>query len=247
MKTSAVMDLPRQPIAPPVIHNHNQVAWPGIIATGFLCLVALLPILWWFLVFLFDRLGYRNPEAAVAWWLVVVPLVFIILWMLSVLVGDILDRVFDYKMEIAAMVQETERLRLLQEQSSVDGMRINSQDAPFAKLILAVMHDAYKYGPKGARGEIRWSRRQAYALAKQHNLGLSELQCGRLAGWLLSHNVISEKDQINRAHFDDLGSVKALVSRVYNIPINMVSDIGMSAHHLYGAGKDQWNNPLSPD
>lgn len=226
---------------PQTIYNHNHTTnWPGIIFAIVLSSIVTLPMLWWFLVYLFERLGSRQPEQQAALWVISIPLLLAGGWLIKWLVLAVLDSFFGYRLEMQKELTEQKRLELLARQSSVDSMRMNDEDRAFARLVIAIMSDAYEHGPKGARGEIRWSRRSAKAIAEQHNLGLSERKCGEVATWLLKYGVITDKDEIS-ARYPDLGAVKVLINRVFNVPVVSGKDIGMTGHYLRGVDDESWN------
>jgi hypothetical protein len=227
--TAAAGVFPRPPIQPPVIHNHNQIPWPGIILALFACFLALLPILWWILVFLADRLGYRNPEMAVAEFLIFLPFGGGGLWFVAWLIGSILSRLHDHDERMMALRIEMEKVKLLTAQSSIEPGRMTEEDFNFARVILAVMMAAYRWrednqdAPFSGRWRP-WSLDSSLDTAKRIKVNITRTQANTVSKWLHEKGIVTAPDggQITR-RYPDLASVRIMLDREFGRPIQVVS------------------------
>lgn len=218
--------LPSLPPGPTNIHQHST-NWPGIIIAAVLSTVAIMPVLWLFLVYLFGELGAVNPGREAAFWVVSIPFAFIIGWLVKWLLLAILDSLFRYRLEIAKEVTERKRIELLAVQSSVDPGRMTETDYQFAQVILAVMNEAYGYIEKydaPFKGRARpWSINSALEMAKAMDLTLTQDQAGQVVKWLRANNVVTGKldGQVNVGKYPDLGTVRALLDNKFGRPITV--------------------------
>lgn len=232
MNNSAAGVLPpgARPIIPPgqtTIHNHST-GWASIIAVSVICAVALLPVGWFMLVFLFDRLGYINPEREAAFWLVAVPLVTLAVWLVKWLVLAVMDSWFSFSLEVQREVTERERIRLQAAQSTLDPGRMNEEDYKFARVILAVMMTAYQWRENSGRstfpGKWRpWSLNSALEAADKIGVKLTRDKANEVSKWLHDKGVITSPDggQIT-AKYPDLASVREMLDRKYGRPIQVL-------------------------
>jgi hypothetical protein len=224
---SAAVEMPRV-TAPTTIHNHGT-NWPMIIITGVGCALLSLPILWVFFVYLFQQLGYNQPQRVAAWWILAVPIFLIIVWAVGWLADRILSEVREIVVETQKEVTRREEVRLLAAQTSIDPGRMNEADYEFARVILAVMMIAYEWQKVNQRLEFPgrwrpWSMRSAKETAKGIGIKLTDAQANGVSLWLHNHNVITSADsgQITKT-YPDLSNVRLLLEKEYGKPIVVVS------------------------
>jgi hypothetical protein len=182
----------------------NGPPWVGIIVISFLCLIVLLPILWWIAVFILDEAGVRTPERALAQGLMTLAWLLIVLLLgaafVRYLVLAVLDAIFAHKQAMKEMDIEIARSRQLLAQRAM-GHRANTEDQRFARLIQLVMWYAYdhlsKHGPYGSNDARPWSRGQAEKLVlagETKPVGYS--MAARVRPFLSEHLVIRD-NQVN--------------------------------------------------
>lgn len=220
------LPLPMRPPSPTTIHQHST-NWPGIIAVSVLLAVGIMPVMWLFLVFLFDQLGSLNPAREAAFWVISVPFALVAGWLIKWLLLAILDSVFSFRLEIAKEVTERKRIELLAIQSSVEPGRMTETEYQFAQVILAVMNEAYGYvdkhqAPFKGRGRP-WSVRSALDIAKGMGITITQDQAGQVVKWLRSNDVVigALDGQVNVGQYPDLGKVRALLDSKFGKPITV--------------------------
>lgn len=225
---AAVIEQPQQPA---VVHNYNQVSWPGIILVGFICLLMIFPVVWWMLVFLFDQMGYNRPEQAAAEFVMVVvllPLVGLGLWFIASIVGGFLNRLFIHNEEMERIRLELEKTKLLAASATVEPDRMNRADYDFAKVIVAVMMSAYEWREKNGKtfpGRWRpWSLDSSLQTARKIGVKITNDKANEVSKWLYDRGVITSPDggQIADA-YKDLLSVRTMINREFGRPIQVVS------------------------
>jgi len=229
MNNAAVGALPHpivQP-GPTTIHNHST-SWASIIAVSVACALAILPVGWFALVFLFDRMGAADPEKEAAFWVVIIPGLFIISWLVKWLILAVMDSWFSFSLEVQKEVTERERIKFQAAQVSLDPGRMNDEDYQFAKVILAVMMTAYRWQENSGRstfpGKWRpWSLNSALETAETIGVKITRNQANEVSKWLHSHGIITSPDggQI-AAKYPDLSSVRAMLDREYGRPVQVV-------------------------
>ena len=225
-KVNNVAALPRFPAPGPTTIHHHGTNWPGIIFVGALCALASLPILWWFLVSLFSYLGSPRPEREVAFWLISIPIALVIGWFIKWLLISVLDTVLDYKLEVHKELTRREEVRLLAAQTTIDPGRMNEADYEFARLIVAVMEQAYSYlkanGPFVGMSRP-WSRRSAKRLADSLGIKVSEDKANEVGGWLRDRDIISGPlgGQINAGRYKSLSEVREVIDKEFGKPITI--------------------------
>jgi hypothetical protein len=229
MNNAAAGVLPRPDIqpGPTTIHNHST-GWASIIAVSVACAVALLPVFWFILVFLFDRMGYADPEREAAFWVVFIPFVFLADWLAKWLVLAIVDSLFGFLLEVEQEKTKRESIRLQVVQTTLDPGRMNEEDYQFAKVILAVMMTAYDWQEKNNYtsfpGRWRpWSLSSSLDTANEIGVKFTRDRANEVSKWLHKRGVITSPDggQIT-AKYPDLGSVRAMLDGEYGRPIQVV-------------------------
>lgn len=226
----AIPNAPRPVIqpGPTTIHNHGT-SWAGIIATGFVCAVVTLPVFWFVLVFLFDKMGASDPEAEAAFWIVLVPVLFLAGWLAKWLLLSFMDSWFSFRLEVERENTERARVKLLAVQTTIEPGRMNEDDFNFARVILAVMMTAYGWQESSGRatfpGKWRpWSMRSALETANGIGVKLSRDRANEVSVWLHKKGVITspESGQITPA-FPDLSNVRAMLDKEFGKPIQVIS------------------------
>lgn len=227
LNNAASSTLPR-PIIPPgptTIHNHGT-SWPGIIAVCYLCALALLPVGWWSLVFLFEQMGGTKKEAAQL--VVSFPVLFFAGWLLKWILLAFLDTSNSFKLEVERELTRREEVRLLAAQTTLDPGRMTEADYDFARVILAVMMRAYDLLAEGRdrfRGRYRpWSLASSLEAAEKIGVKISQDKANRVSFWLTEHGVITDPDtgQITPA-YPDLSNVRALLDKEFGKPIVVIT------------------------
>jgi len=193
MNNAAAMSIPSGPRpivqpGPTTIHNHG-VSWAGIIATAFVCALLLLPVFWYVLVFLFDKMRARDPESDAAFWIVIFPALFIGGWLLKWLLLAFMDSWFGFRLEIEKEATERKRIELLAVQTTIEPGRMNESDFEFARVILAVMMTAYGWQESSSKtafpGKWRpWSMRSTLETANGIGIKLSHERANEVSVWL---------------------------------------------------------------
>lgn len=214
-----------------IVHNYNQISWPGIIVVAFICLLAVFPVLWWILVFLFGEMGYYRPEKAAAEFVMIVvllPLGFGILWFAAHIVSGFLNRIFLHSEEMERIRLELEKTKLLAASAAIEPDRMNRTDYDFAKVIVAVMMSAYEWREKNGAtfpGRWRpWSLDSSLQTARKIGVKITNDKANEVSKWLYDRGVITSPDggQITNA-YQDLLSVRTMINREFGRPIQVVS------------------------
>lgn len=222
---------PARPIVTPgntTIHNHG-VSWPAIIAVAFLCALLLLPVGWFALVFLFDKMGARDAESEAAFWVVFIPVFILAGWLLKWLLLAVIDCWRGWDLEIEQERSQQARDNLLSAQTALDPGRMNESDFEFARVILAVMMIAYDWLAQHGGGPFRgawrpWSMRSAKEAAAGIGVKLTDTQANGVSLWLHDKGVIDSPagGQITKT-YPDLSNVRLLLEKEYGKPIVVVS------------------------
>jgi hypothetical protein len=229
LNTMAPLSLPDP--GPTTIHNHST-PWVGIIVVAFFCLVISFPVLWWMLVFLADKAGYRDPEAAVAWWLLFAPMVAGLVAIARLAFLDIAlaawDKWLAFRLEVEQEVSRREHDKLLTAGASIASGRMTDADYEFARVVLAVMTRAYdqmaQRGGAPFRGQGRpWSQSQSLSTAEEIKAKISGDKALEVGRWLERHGVITqaERGQIITRNYPDIAAVKRVLDREYDKPIRV--------------------------
>lgn len=240
MDTTAPMVLPEPTTGPTTIHNHG-IPWVGIIVVAFGCLIAALPVLWWMLVFLADRAGFRDPEAAIAWFLLFAPMVAGLVGLVRWAILDGWAMWLNAQVEIQKEMTRQSHNRLLTASASVDPGRMNSADYDFARVVVAVMQKAFDFleaNPVPGKFPARWrpwSMRSALETAEAIGVKLSQDRANSVSTWLYERGIIDQPDggQITR-RFQDLASVRRVIDAEYGKPIRLNNPPIIS-------GSDNWS------
>lgn len=213
---------------PTTIHNHST-SWPGVIFAGFLCAVALLPLTWYILVFLFDQMGSANPRKDAAFWIVAILFAIIGIYLLNWFLPRYIDSWFNFKLEVEKEVTRREEVRLLAVQTAIEPGRMNEADYEFARVVLAVMQNAYSFldrqGYVTFPGRARpWSKSAVLETADKIGIKITQDRALSVSKWLADRGVITSPDlgQIAPA-FPDLSNVRAMLDREFGKPIQLVS------------------------
>jgi hypothetical protein len=224
--------VPARPIITPgntTIHNHG-IPWPAIIAVSFVCAVIILPPVGWFiLVFLFEKMGAANPEKETAFWLIIIPVLFLAGWLLKWVLLSFFDSWLDYKKEVERELTRRVEANLLQAQTTIDPGRYNEADYDFARVIISVMANAYSWLEKEEYktfpGRWRpWSLSSSKKTADEIGVKISQDKANEVSKWLFDRGVITDpvSGQIAGA-FPTLSSVKAMLDNEFGRPIHQVS------------------------
>lgn len=223
IKNAAAMVLEQEPTTVNVDARSDST---GPIVVTFVCAVVGLFLLWHIGVFILDRAGFDDPEAALAV-MIVGLLALLALVGVAALAGRLifsgpLQAYYDYKTGLAQLAAETARQNRLTAQAPM-GHRANSEDQRFIKLIEAVCFEAYghiaKHGQYNGKDPRPWSRRQAEAVVlagEQEPVG-SKLG-GQVRGWLSQRGVI-KNNQLNLDRYPSFGHVQHLLLTEFDLPI----------------------------
>lgn len=190
MNNAAAGALPAQD-RPPIsqtVHNHGA-NWPGIVIVGFVCLLAILPVFWLILTFLFGQLGSRNPSYDAAWWLIYPPLG---LCGLAVLKWFLTDW-FAHKERMAEKLAEISYNKMLMAGTSTTAdYGRNQRKAAIIKAVMAqVYRDLRDNNLPYKNGASRpWSKRQAEGLTIPGLGKVSQAEAEKVRDWLLEFQMI---------------------------------------------------------
>lgn len=220
--------------------NQASSPWPGIIFTGFICLLIFIPIVWGIGVFLLTKAGVYQAEQTLAQGLVTLAWVAIVIMMGTALVRYIilavLDAVFAHKQAMKQMDLDMMRRQQLLAQVPT-AHRANEEDRRFARLIQLVMWKAYdhlnKHGQYNANDPRPWSRGQVEELVlagEKTKVGYSMAR--RVRPFLSEHMIITSDNQINTARYPSLSDVQHLLNRLYDIPVTVNQAVPVSSPAL---------------
>ena len=220
--------MPRPVPGPTTIHNHSA-SWAGIIAIGFVCFLALFPVFWWSLVFLFDQMGSRQPGRDAAALIVSVPVLVIVAFVLRWLILAVLREVLDFFRDVEGEKTERVRAQLLATQTSIDPGRMNADDYDFAQVVLACMSNAFNWLEREGYSSFParwrpWSLAEAKKTADVIGIKISQDRANEVSKWLADKGVITRPTdgQISRK-YSDLTKVRALLDKEFGMPIKQVS------------------------
>jgi hypothetical protein len=196
---AAVIDLPRPSST---IHNHAPSEAGKILAQWFVYLV-LAVIGWFFLLYLVEEMGYRNPVRVMAYFLFGSAGLIILSIAFYNAVTRTLGRYWDFQLQLEEIKADRDRsLALTASQPLPNESRLTKEDAKFAALLRIAMAEAYKhldevgqYGPKEAKP---WSRRACKGvMVPGFSDPVTEDMASRVSTWLISKGVIDKNGTIN--------------------------------------------------
>lgn len=236
VQNAAVVDMPAPPARAQNVTYDNRVPWVGIILILFACFVMVFPLIWWTGVFIFEQFGMHGREARQAMASTVLGvsvLVFVILIMAAI--GRLfLDNILAHRERMKQFDNEALEIRLeaarhlqlmAQAQPAAQTGRMTEEDTRWCWIITAVMFAAYEY--YATDGEFTgtkrpWARRQVQAIKLRDNTSPTEAEASRVRDWLTNQGIV-RKDQINIDRYPDLAAVQALLSRLYDVPVQVTA------------------------
>jgi hypothetical protein len=233
MNNAAAMSISNAPRpvvqpGPTVIHNHAPNHLGDILGGTFAGLIILIAF-WFALVFLFDKMGASDPEAEAAFWVVMIPVLFLGGWLLKWVLLAIIDNWRGWDLEIERERSQQVRDKLLAIQTTIEPGRMNESDFEFARVILAVMMTAYGWQESSSKttfpGKWRpWSMRSTLETANGIGIKLSHERANEVSVWLHKKGVITspESGQITPA-FPDLSNVRVMLDKEFGKPIQVVA------------------------
>lgn len=223
------------PDLPPPAKNityDNRTPWPAIILTSFACVVLTLPLLWWIAIYIMAQAGIRHPERALANGIMSIAFagafVAVAIVVVKYVIMAILDDLFAHRETMKEMELQLATRQQMTAQHALPAQtgRMTEEQERFAKLITAVMFQAYdhlsKAGQYGGNDARPWSRNQAKEVVlagESEPVGFT--MGARVRSWLTGHQVI-RSDQINTDRYPDLASVQALLQREFDAPIQVI-------------------------
>lgn len=215
------------------IHNHGT-AWPGIIFSGFVCGLIVLPVGWGVGVFLLDRAGFKNPEQALASGILILGIGLPALYWGSYLLERIpqmfIREVGDIKLRLAEIEAETARaFSLTAAQPRPGESRLTDEDKRLCALLRVVMDEAYRhvYRDKDkvqqyTKSDVKpWSREPNFKRVIPGIEGeVSFNMAGNVRQWLTREGVI-RKDAINLERYQTFARFEALLEERFYTPIEV--------------------------
>lgn len=223
-ENTAAMVIDKPPIN--TVHNYHRPGLTGPIAASFIFLVISLVGLWHFIVGLVDKMGFREPEAAIGWGLVWLIGFCTILYVAGRVIGGIVGMVLE-SWERAKEREHEAKLQMLRYQLQltqavpIGSGRSLEGDARKGRIIQAVMGRAFAWYEQ--RGLYRpndqrpWSRRGAEGI-EVDGKAITTTEADKVRGWLTDAEMI-DGDQINVALFPDMNVVNRWLRRNFEPPI----------------------------
>lgn len=232
MENGAALSLPR-PVSSPTIHNHAPSEAGRIFAWAIVYFVGGI-IGWFFLLYLVEEMGYRNPVRVIAYWLF--GSVGLIVLSIAVYNGvtRILIKYWDYQLQVEEIRAETARsLSLMAAQPRPGESRLTDEDSKFAALLRIVMDEAYRHIYRNpnevnqyTKGDTKpWSRtpnhkRQIPGFSE----GVSFEMAGKVREWLTKEGVI-RRDEVNLERYPTFKHFESLLEEKFYIPIQVNSTL----------------------
>lgn len=209
------------------IHHHNSPWQPSIILSILVCVLVLLPVVWWVGIFLLDRAGWRKPEESLANGFILAaigfPALYLVAWIVDGAIHRIIRDIADYLLEAQELKNQGLKLQALAGSSFVPtAANLTDADIRFVRVVKQIIGTAYistanrEYGPKEPRP---WSRDVAKETILQWD--------GRKVGWTdanrlmkyIADNEIVLDGQLNRGKYPTMDAIKTLIDRDFTRPI----------------------------
>ena len=209
------------------IHNHMPSAFGAVFSKVFALFVILI-FIWMTGIFLFRKIGVRQPDHAMAYTLLVGLGIIFLGGVISLVLNTFLDKYFDFQKEIKDKETQQMRYKQLMLQSAVADTRPNTDTTRLNSLILQIMEEVYAYHARNGkfRGAWRpWSRRSAGALillALSETEPVGESLAVKAKDFLLKHNVIVD-EQLNLSQYPDLAAIQKLLYAPVLLPVSDAS------------------------
>ena len=231
MNNAAAPAMPMQPARPAerVIYTQPARPYAAIIATLFLCAVALGPVVWVFGVFLLGQAGFKKPERAMAEILLLIVLGLPVLAYLSWLVSGVLNKVLAHKETMRQMDLEAMRYTSITAGApALPAGRLTGEQKRLFENLALVMDQAYRdYADSDEMGytgsaQRPWSKRAVLAMEPPRHGRMPDSKATDIRKWLAERNVIvgmAGFDQINAADFPTWADFRALLEEEFNLPV----------------------------
>jgi hypothetical protein len=222
---SATIEPP--PEAGPVIHNHQAPSYTGLFLAAVFTAIGVVVLGWWALVYLFGAVGFRHPEQPAATLLIVLGVSSLAGWGLSNWLGGLYltaqANTHEHQQEMSRLHLEAVKCQAMAQTRALPTGRASEQEQAWSRLILAVMFEAYNLAPFKAKAARPWSRERVIEIAANAvpPIKIKHTQAAAVDPWLRSNGIITDDRQINRAKFDSLADVEALLFKLYDRPITV--------------------------
>lgn len=232
------MDNTAQTIDQPANVTYNPPNYTGVAVVAVAFVLLSCPFAWWTGTFLFDRAGYYEPDKALASFVLVFIGAVAGLALVSVL-GYVIGRFvlslvlagardyYEHTERLAQWTAEARRYEQMTAQRALPTGRMNSDNVRWAKLVQAVMSDAYdhlaKVGPYRYNEGYPWSRETAKEIVLANETEPVGYEMGnRVRDWLRQYDVIVLSGkiwQVNVKRYPDMGAIDSLLYRLYDVPV----------------------------
>lgn len=209
------------------IHNYST-AWVGIILSGLVCFLVLLPVAWWVGIFLLDQAGYKKPEESLANGLllfaVALPALALASWLLERVPKMIIREIAEWRLQEKEIDLQGLKLKALAGQASVPtAANLTDSDVRFVRVVKQVIGAAYihlaskgLYKPKEVRP---WSRdvcKETILMWDNRKIGWNDAV--RLGKYITDNEIIIDS-QLNEGRYPTMDAVKDLLDKDFTRPI----------------------------
>lgn len=209
------------------IHNHGT-AWPGIIFSGFICGLILLPVAWGVGIFLLDRAGYKRPDESLAngilILLIILPAVGLVSFLLERVPRAIIRELAAWSLSEKEIDLQALKIQALAGQANVPtAANLTEADVRFVRVVKQVIGgvfvDRANKPPYKAKEARPWSRdvcKETILLWDNKKVGWTD--ANRLGKYVIDNEIVTE-GQLNQGRYPTMDAVNDLLDKEFTRPI----------------------------
>jgi hypothetical protein len=229
---AAAANLPKPPQHQTVI-NHAPSEVGKIFAKWIVCVLSAI-ILWYFLLYLVEEMGYRDPVRVMGW--VLVGTAGLIILTAAIYFGGtrllliIRDTVIQVvEINANARVESARHNALTAGAPALPAKRLTAEQMRFFENLALVMQQAYQdladskgVGYQGGSDKRPWSKRSVLAMDPPRYGKMPDSKAADIRTWLAEHGVIignPQNDQINTELYPTFADFQTLLKEEFDMSI----------------------------